>query len=57
MYFKALMLSGCVALAGCQSAQSCRAGARHKLNKLISLLAGLQFAPMKLLFKLGKFSM
>ncbi|WP_373939288.1 MalM family protein [Vibrio kanaloae] len=47
MYFKALMLSGCVALAGCQSAQVVEqvqvAQAEH-----VNSIAGLQFAPMKL---------
>lgn len=47
MYFKALMLSGCVALAGCQSAQvveQVQAAQAEQVNSI----AGLQFAAMKL---------
>ncbi|MFA0520241.1 transcriptional regulator, partial [Vibrio sp. 10N.222.55.E8] len=47
MYFKALMLSGCVALAGCQSAkvvEQVRVAQAEQVNSI----AGLQFAPMKL---------
>ncbi|MEC7309368.1 MalM family protein [Vibrio crassostreae] len=47
MYFKALMLSGCVALAGCQSAQVVEQVQVAQAEQVNSI-AGLQFAPMKL---------
>ncbi|MEZ8271043.1 MalM family protein [Vibrio splendidus] len=47
MYFKALMLSGCVALAGCQSAQVVEQMQVAQAEQVNSI-AGLQFATMKL---------
>ncbi|MFS1923229.1 MalM family protein [Vibrio lentus] len=47
MYFKALMLSGCVALAGCQSAQVVEQVQVAQAEQVNSI-AGLQFAAMKL---------
>ncbi|MBE8575957.1 MalM family protein [Vibrio sp. OPT18] len=47
MYFKALMLSGCVALAGCQSAQVVEQVQVAQAEQVNSI-ADLQFAPMKL---------
>ncbi|PML47472.1 transcriptional regulator [Vibrio lentus] len=47
MYFKALMLSGCVALAGCQSAQVVEQVQVAQAEQVNSI-AGLQFATMKL---------
>ncbi|WP_299695283.1 MalM family protein [uncultured Vibrio sp.] len=47
MYFRALMLSGCVALAGCQSAQVVEQVQVAQAEQVNSI-AGLQFAPMKL---------
>ncbi|MEZ8104740.1 MalM family protein [Vibrio cortegadensis] len=47
MYFKALMLSGCVALAGCQSAQVVEQVQVAQVEQVNSI-AGLQFASMKL---------
>ncbi|MGF1801389.1 MalM family protein [Vibrio gigantis] len=47
MYFKALMLSGCVALAGCQSAQVVEQVQIAQAEQVNSI-AGLQFASMKL---------
>ena len=47
MYFKALMLSGCVALAGCQSAQVVEQVQVAQAEQVNSI-TGLQFAPMKL---------
>ena len=47
MYFKALMLSGCVALAGCQSAQVIEQVQIAQAEQVNSI-AGLQFASMKL---------
>ncbi|CDT33042.1 putative Maltose operon periplasmic protein [Vibrio coralliirubri] len=47
MYFKALMLSGCVALVGCQSAQVVEQVQVAQAEQVNSI-AGLQFAPMKL---------
>lgn len=45
--FRALMLSGCVALAGCQSAQVVEQVQVAQADQVHSI-AGLQFAPMKL---------
>lgn len=47
MYFKALMLSGCVALAGCQSAQVVEQVQVAQAEQVNSI-AALQFAAMKL---------
>jgi maltose operon protein len=47
MYFKALMLSGCVVLSGCQSAQVVEQVQVAKAEQVNSI-AGLQFAAMKL---------
>ncbi|MEZ8722630.1 MalM family protein [Vibrio pomeroyi] len=47
MYFKALMLSGCVALAGCQSAQVVEQVQVAQAEQVNSI-AGLQFTAMKL---------
>ncbi|PMN29778.1 transcriptional regulator [Vibrio lentus] len=47
MYFKALMLSGCVALAGCQSAQVVEQ-VKVAQAEQVNSIAGLQFAAMKL---------
>lgn len=47
MYFKALMLSGCVALAGCQSAQVVEQVQVAQAEQVNSI-SGLQFAAMKL---------
>ena len=47
MYFKALMLSGCVALAGCQSAQVVEQVQVAQAEQVNSI-AGLEFATMKL---------
>ncbi len=47
MYFKSLMLSGCVALAGCQSAQVVEQVQVAQAEQVNSI-TGLQFAPMKL---------
>ena len=47
MYFRALMLSGCVALAGCQSAKVVEQVQVAQAEQVNSI-AGLQFAPMKL---------
>jgi len=47
MYFRALMLSGCVALAGCQSAQVVEQVQVAQAEQVNSI-SGLQFAAMKL---------